>query len=428
MFGYLLRRYSGLLAVLLLVSSAPSLWAATYYVSLGGNNTNTGAILSPFRNINYGISKLAAGDTLKIKPGTYYEIVDLAPLQNVPNVTIRAYTPRTVVIDGRGSEGSALGSAVPVTGLQLIGLIVTNCDEGLCLADARNVSILNCEVRSTYRGLWIKSGSNVKICMCYVHDNVHGYLMGFGGAGIAGLEIINSIAADNCYAGREGNTDGFGIESSCSQVFLSRCTAYGHGDSGFDIKSGYAKLTHCTAYNNVQAGFKLWRSGVKLINSLSHHNDFFGIVAAGNNLRFWNLTIANNGGYGLQLESSNPQTVSVRNCIFFLNTLWVKKDMMYDDDYNLYCHYGTEWVLYVGYHREWRFNEMKSGLAPLGSHSIVGNPYFVNHSANDYHLRDCSNCIGKGVFTDNSILYDLEANRRKLPMDIGAYDYIPAPS
>ena len=46
-------------------------WAANYYVSTTGNNTNPGTLEAPFRTITYAVSKMAAGDTTYVRGGLY---------------------------------------------------------------------------------------------------------------------------------------------------------------------------------------------------------------------------------------------------------------------------------------------------------------------------------------------------------------------
>lgn len=61
--------------ILVCFAFAPYLNAATYYVSFGGSNSNTGAINSPFLTIQQGVNQMIAGDSLLIFPGVYPEAV-----------------------------------------------------------------------------------------------------------------------------------------------------------------------------------------------------------------------------------------------------------------------------------------------------------------------------------------------------------------
>lgn len=75
--------------------------AASYYVSVAGNDNNTGTLTEPVRTIMKGISKLKAGDILYVRGGTYVEsiYVGQSGTQDQP-VTIAAYPGEQPVIDG----------------------------------------------------------------------------------------------------------------------------------------------------------------------------------------------------------------------------------------------------------------------------------------------------------------------------------------
>lgn len=417
-----------LLLSLFLMAAGQVAMASTYYVSTGGLDTNPGTQTRPFRTINHAVTLLASGDTLLVNSGTYNENVSLAPLQYCPNVKIQAVATRKAVIDGGNRDGTALGSTLLVEGLKLVGLrIVRGGDYGLRLADASNLSILDCEVSNSFRSILIENGSNVVVRRTYVHDNLKGFIFGFGGQSINGLTIDDCIAANNCWGELEGDADGFLVENVCSEVTISRCTAYGHGDSGFDIKPINVRMDRCAAYNNWQAGFKLWRDGVFLTNSRSTDNEGFGIVAAGNRLRFWNLTVANNNCYSLQLESTNPASVEIRNTIFAHSPIWVKRPTMFRDATNAYWISGTQFMIYLGYDLEWRMNQLVSGVYPLGPRTMACNPRFVSVTNGNYRLATSSPCRAKGSWA-SFLQYDLDGLRRVSPPDVGCYRYVPPPT
>src|SRR5690606_41216029 len=68
--------------------------AATYYVATTGSNSGNGSAASPWLTIGYGLSKLSGGDTLIVKPGTYYDLANFinANQSNIPNGTASQYT------------------------------------------------------------------------------------------------------------------------------------------------------------------------------------------------------------------------------------------------------------------------------------------------------------------------------------------------
>src|ERR1044071_1725667 len=48
----------------------------TYYVSVSGNDANTGTLASPWRNIQYALNHVGAGSTVNVLTGVYNEYVN----------------------------------------------------------------------------------------------------------------------------------------------------------------------------------------------------------------------------------------------------------------------------------------------------------------------------------------------------------------
>lgn len=78
--------------------------AGTYYVATDGSNSARGSSNSPWQTIGYGLSRLASGDTLIVRAGTYFDLHNFINTRNHPiasgtpgsHTTIRAETPYTV--------------------------------------------------------------------------------------------------------------------------------------------------------------------------------------------------------------------------------------------------------------------------------------------------------------------------------------------
>ena len=62
----------------LILSATLGAIAADYYVSPTGNDANTGTAAAPLRTVQAGVKKAVAGDTVRVKPGTYRESVTLS--------------------------------------------------------------------------------------------------------------------------------------------------------------------------------------------------------------------------------------------------------------------------------------------------------------------------------------------------------------
>jgi hypothetical protein len=72
----------------------PTTSGTTRYVSPSGNNQNPGTQASPWKTINYGVSHIAAGQTLMIAPGVYtQEVQNIASGTSSNPVVIRGQDP-----------------------------------------------------------------------------------------------------------------------------------------------------------------------------------------------------------------------------------------------------------------------------------------------------------------------------------------------
>ncbi len=94
------RACAALGAAILLAGGASALEAAERYVALTGSNSNAGTITAPWRNIDYAVDRLVAGDTLYIRGGTYFEQVTASVSGTASSpITIRSYPGERAIID-----------------------------------------------------------------------------------------------------------------------------------------------------------------------------------------------------------------------------------------------------------------------------------------------------------------------------------------
>jgi hypothetical protein len=88
---YMFLRRFVLVSLALAFLQGGSAWAATYWVSSSGNDGNSCSVISGvndpgrYRTVNGGLSCLSAGDTLKIKNGTYNYSFPATPLPSGPS-------------------------------------------------------------------------------------------------------------------------------------------------------------------------------------------------------------------------------------------------------------------------------------------------------------------------------------------------------
>ena len=81
-------------------SSRPVAGGPAKYVAVNGSDNNDGSKTKPWKSINFALRQLAAGDTLFIRGGTYFEAVDITVSgEESKPITIRSYPNELVTID-----------------------------------------------------------------------------------------------------------------------------------------------------------------------------------------------------------------------------------------------------------------------------------------------------------------------------------------
>ena len=141
---------------LLLPVAGPS-WAAEYYVSPSGSDSNPGTEAAPFATPNRALREAASGDVVILRQGTYTgEEVSF----RTPNVTMKSYPgewavlhnpdPEDITIQFRlGSDGSKL-ERLEVTGAFYAIKMQSNWDWGEATRyGASNITITDCKIHDT---------------------------------------------------------------------------------------------------------------------------------------------------------------------------------------------------------------------------------------------------------------------------------------
>lgn len=140
-------------------------WAATYFVSPTGSDTNPGTSSSPWQSFSRAWGTVARGDTLTLMDGEYREqLMPQVPPDNGTPVTIKAQNDGKAIING-DTNGDGKGDIVPVnfafwapyngTRIILEGLVVKNSSGSVIYIDGggnsshitlRRVSAYNADV------------------------------------------------------------------------------------------------------------------------------------------------------------------------------------------------------------------------------------------------------------------------------------------
>jgi parallel beta-helix repeat protein len=373
--GSLQMLRKALLGLLLLLTQAGLVQAATYYVATTGNDSNAGTQGAPFRTIRKGISVIGAGDTLYIRGGSYPESINSAT-QTIPVGSswsnaplISAYPSETVTLRSVGLSASYIHYVI------FQNLVIDNqqtTQEAVYIYQANHIRFIGCEIKNAIR---------------------QGVLMPHPGSDYN--EFINCDVHHN---GRTVNLDhGFYVASSFN--LIEGCSIHDNAAFGVTIYNGYGERVNSNTvrgnrvYNNAQLGSGSGigvasGTGNAVYNNVVWDHPVFGIeVAYGSpsNTMVHNNTVYNNAGAGIRISSDSTGAIVKNN------------------------------IAYLG------------GITNLGSGTTLSNnlttdPKFVNAAAADFHLQSASPAIDGGV-TISSMTTDCDSVSRGNPPDIGAYEY-----
>ncbi|OGO81702.1 MAG: hypothetical protein A2Y21_11355 [Clostridiales bacterium GWC2_40_7] len=220
-------------AISLMLFSIPVSAATTYYVATTGSDWNDGSINSPWRDINYAVNHVSAGDTINVRAGTYWERVVFGVSGSAGNIiTLQPYPNESVMISGSGvSLSGEMGlidiadkSYITVTGFELCYYAedsnAANRPDGIYIHGAcSNISISNCNIHdiahnnvtsSNYAGAHgilvcgssSTAMSNITFNGNNVHNNTNGWCENVTFVGnINGFTISNNTVHDNTNIG-----------------------------------------------------------------------------------------------------------------------------------------------------------------------------------------------------------------------------------
>jgi hypothetical protein len=340
-----------------------------YYVSLSGNDANSGSKSRPWKTLGkINRTDFQPGDTILFEGGSVFAgtlIFDsLDSGVDGKIVTISSYGNGRAVIDGAGSEGIIVRnckyfiiSDLIVKGL---GRKDGNVADGVFITQSGNFNIDSLELFGfQHSGLHIRICSDVRITNVYAHDN------GFAGIHITGSTISDPFNYDNknvyigyCVAENNpgdptvlDNHSGNGILASsvsngtieyssasdngwdmpwtgngpvgiwiwdCTNFLIQYCISYdnkttaGAGDGGgFDFDGGVSNsiIQYCLSYSNQGAGYGLF--------------EFGATKPWENNIVRYNISINDgiiNGGSLAVWRSETGGTM--RNCEIYNNTFY----------------------------------------------------------------------------------------------------------
>jgi predicted outer membrane repeat protein len=201
--------------------------AVRYVAPTGVDSGN--CIAAPCRHIYFAIGRAAAGDTISVAAGTYFENLQIAK-----NITVRGAGPTATFIDGsnRGSVFYIYGSGVHVT---LTGMTIQN-------------GYLPSDINQYGGGIYYESDGQLFVSAANIISNT---ALGGGGIFSQGRLILSGVnVLNNRSTGAQG---GGGLRISSGTADLVNVTVANNTASwlgGGIYNQGTTKLTNVTIANN----------------------------------------------------------------------------------------------------------------------------------------------------------------------------------
>ena len=385
-----------------------------YYVDQnhpGANDANVGTSESePWKTPDKAFATVRPGDFVYIKgstnPTSSAAIYDrtlkngfniLTPGEAGKPIVFRSYPGHTVIMQANGSRiGILLDKA---SYHHFYGFIVRNFQksaEGVGIKT--DITIEKSEFTKTYEaGLRLRDVTNVVLRDVYIHHCFESGVSVRNGKNVLFERVESSY--NNDFKGVDGDGDGFHTYGGDNIVFINS-VARGNSEDGFDLNAN-ATLINVLSENHPAANLKLWRRSVDnwapkkmtVINSIFRNSGETGIkISEGAELHLYNSIVDNAGedAIGFRTPSNTSQAVVTSEIINSIvsnshegvivlpgNKLTANNNLYFQNDYrDVY------------------------GFLTTATSLIDVDPMFIG--SGNYHLRDGSPAIDKGVILSNT--------------------------
>jgi hypothetical protein len=199
------------MSIALLIIAGPA-FAATYYVSTTGNDTNPGTYSRPWLTIQKAADMARPGDTSIVRSGVYAKPVTFSKSGTVGKpITFKSDSAGTAVIEGSGLNIPIWGSLVQIKGasyLTLSGFEIRNSSfRNICVSgEATHITLQNLHVHHAGSVQIFVDGPRINpafsvISGCNVHDGPSGGICLYYASGgywkIQNNEVYNNAGTSN---------------------------------------------------------------------------------------------------------------------------------------------------------------------------------------------------------------------------------------
>ncbi|WNR47013.1 choice-of-anchor Q domain-containing protein [Paenibacillus roseipurpureus] len=432
----------GLWAVCMLLSTkAHAATPVNYYVSVDGNDGNTGLGPEPSKALRYiqtAANKTNPGDTVYIMNGTYWD--NGSPILTITRsgtanayITYKAYPGHTPIL--RVSQGA--WNHIMVKGASYInieGLEIYGWSENLSNTEAQsyeNTNTLGNIGKFNTNGISIVKNSDVSPTVYATHINVrnnkvhHAPGQGIGAMDADYINISGNTVYNNCWfsayaqsgisINHSRNTDsntGYKIFISGNRVYGNQANYKWQGQNKYSDGNGIIIDDN----KNLLIGGTPYTGKTIVENNISYSNGGSGINIFSSQYVYVNnnTTYANSQSPHLdyaEIMGNESSNVYVVNNIMYANGETVSKA----NDANgvpIPSVYFNSNIFYNG------------AILKTGTGNLTADPLFTNLSLRNFHLQSTSPAINSG---DNTYSASLDFDGVSRPVggivDRGAYEY-----
>ena len=300
--------------------------AAEYYVAPTGSDTNAGSMAAPFATIQKAGSAAAAGDTVWLRAGTYYNTAQItiskSGQSDTKNIKFWAYANEVPILDCSKYKTSNPAVDMPcilITGswLHFRGLEVANGPVGA--SGDHSIDMIR-----------VKNAQHDTFELLNIH---HGFGPGlFFDGGTGGHLVLNCDSHDNYDKnGSQGdgqNGDGFGVhyQTTGPSTVIRGCRAWLNSDDGYDligqevsvrvensfaVQNGYSNGGSGSPADGNGNGFKMGSSQVAACRHIIQNNvawknkaaGFYANHSSGGNTWYNNTAYMNSVQYNMLASS-----------------------------------------------------------------------------------------------------------------------------
>ena len=278
--------------------------AAEYFVSPSGSDSADGSVATPFRTLQYTVTRVVAGDSITMRGGVYPIGVTVRPLVSgtaVSPILLRAYPGESPILDFslQTPSTSARGLHFSASYWHVKGLTVRNAgDNGIFISGNYNV-VENCTMYGNEdTGLQISNGgSNNYVYNCDSYANYDSATHGENADGFAPkLDVGPGNVIRGCRAWDNAD-DGWDAYQAAYEVVIDSCWSFRNGynlwgdpafqgdGNGFKLGGNFVPahqlITRSVAFDNRSKGFDQNNNtaGITLYNNTAWRN-------LGNNFSF----------------------------------------------------------------------------------------------------------------------------------------------